>query len=367
MSKGKRPIVFIGASVGAADVLDAVAINLNERDLKIRLNQRGTKKLGTTPLEDLVNQAKEFDAAVLIFDGEDMTYSEEKDHYVIQSNIVLQTGFLLASLGVGNVYWLVPEGKKVQIPEAITGINYGTYQADNEDLIAAVTPFCAQVAIQVKNRVDPVIETGQGSGMQLENEEEIEDLRYSFYLHVFNQQGDTSISKRTTCRPHSTGISERSHEAYSFTSIQNLEDLNLEAWDRNKQNLDIRIEENFPNRKEFIVKFGKDLALNKKYEYTYKYQWNGLYPIDEPNSFVMKPNSSLIEFYLIIPVAWSVKSNKFTLKSYSEGRTPTHGRVEKEDIAITQGPHGVYKYYHVRFDAFKPNINQIKLEWEFNP
>ena len=78
---------------------------------------------------------------------------------------------------------------------------------------------------------------------------------------VSNSKGDAIVSKTTTIEVKSKTIKERNHQIYSDSSEQDYSSLCVEAWDKDGKRLSVIKEEDSPKRKEFTVKFGKEIKL----------------------------------------------------------------------------------------------------------
>jgi hypothetical protein len=149
-----KPRLFIGSSQESLQVAYAIQENLDS-DCASTVWLQGVFKLSSNAMTDLIDAINNFDFAIFIFHADDITIIRENKTASVRDNIIFELGLFIGKIGLKNVFFLKGKNSDLRIPTDLLGITYGTYDDNREDnnLRAAVAPFCNQVRIQLQKFV----------------------------------------------------------------------------------------------------------------------------------------------------------------------------------------------------------------------
>src|SRR3954452_19936075 len=104
----KKPKVFIGSSVAAVKVAEAVQVALVHDSEPVVWNQ-SIFRATNTPIEDLMEAIGEFDFAVFVFLPEDKVNIRGEDKAAVRDNVIFELGLFLGALGRRRVFFVAPK------------------------------------------------------------------------------------------------------------------------------------------------------------------------------------------------------------------------------------------------------------------
>jgi hypothetical protein len=146
-----KPSLFIGSSVEGLPIANAIQQNL-EHDCNPNIWSQGIFQLSSTVLDDLLAAIKTYHFAIFVFTPDDLIKIRDNTIATVRDNIVFELGLFFGGLGKERVFYVKPRGGELQIPSDLLGITPGTYdeQRDDQNLMAALGPFCNQVREKFK-------------------------------------------------------------------------------------------------------------------------------------------------------------------------------------------------------------------------
>ena len=151
MNSQKPSKVFIGSSTESSRIVDAIVLNLDQRNIQAIPRQVSKKTLGSYFLIDFIEKAEEYDVAVFVFAGDDSLIYQGEEFLAVRDNVIFETGFFVGKLGLSRVFWLTPKGQKIKIPSDLEGIAAGSFDPTQENVEAAVYSFCVQLAQRIQS------------------------------------------------------------------------------------------------------------------------------------------------------------------------------------------------------------------------
>jgi len=143
--------LFIGSSVEGLSIANAIQHNL-EHDCNPTIWHQGMFQLSSTTLDDLLKAVKTHQFAIFVFTPDDVIKIRENTTAAVRDNIVFELGLFLGALGKERVYFVKPKNADLHIPSDLLGVTPGTYndQREDQNMLAALGPFCSQVREKLK-------------------------------------------------------------------------------------------------------------------------------------------------------------------------------------------------------------------------
>jgi predicted nucleotide-binding protein len=126
MPNGLKPMVFVGSSLGALDVAQAVQSVLKDH-ADVRL-WRYAFDLSTATLDNLFKVVERADFAVLVLGADDLTESFGVTQTSPRDNVIFELGLFMGKLGKDRVFGLRSAGQPLKIPSDLAGITLGSYE-----------------------------------------------------------------------------------------------------------------------------------------------------------------------------------------------------------------------------------------------
>jgi hypothetical protein len=147
--------VFIGSSSERLDVAYAIQQSL-EHDCNPTVWTQGIFQLSNNSLDDLLNALNQFDFGIFIFTADDISKIRGIDYNAVRDNVIFELGLFIGRLGKERVYFVVPRNSEgLHLPTDLLGVTPGLYddKRDDNNLLAALGPFCNQVRARLKEFV----------------------------------------------------------------------------------------------------------------------------------------------------------------------------------------------------------------------
>ena len=147
-----KPKIFIGSSVEGLNIAYAIQDNL-QHDAYITVWDQGIFKLSSNTLDDLTKALTEFNFGIFVFKPDDITQIRQSNYNTVRDNVIFELGLFIGKLGKERVFFVLPNSvNDFHLPTDLLGITPGKYlDRPDENLKAALGPFCNQVRIQIKD------------------------------------------------------------------------------------------------------------------------------------------------------------------------------------------------------------------------
>ena len=298
-----KPKIFVGSSSSAKSLDVAYAIQENlDPDAFVTIWNQGIFQLSHNTLQDLLNAINSHEFAIFIFNNDDRIVSDDTEVSKVRDNVIFETGLFMGKLGKDRVYFVKASGvKDLKLPTDLLGINYGTYNEENENLTSALGKFCHQVRKGLR-KFKPL------NNQLLTNVETkvIDEIRATYKFRIVNEKGDTEYLKSTKFKVLQGHVYEKKHEVFCDNLPMKLTDIQLKAWDNQGNDLSIDIVDDLPNRKIFKVCFKHSLRKGDVLEYFYSCFWKAMFPL-ETEYFVFKNVAEKTTFSLQLPKTWKLQ------------------------------------------------------------
>lgn len=145
-----KPTIFIASSSEATPVAEAVNIKLDQ-EMRVKL-WTNAFDLSSVTITTLIKKANEVDYAIFVFHPDDKLLIREKEHNATRDNVILELGIFIGKLGLEKCFILLPNSpeKVFRLPSDLAGVTATFYNAEEIDLVDAVTVCCAKIKQQVR-------------------------------------------------------------------------------------------------------------------------------------------------------------------------------------------------------------------------
>jgi predicted nucleotide-binding protein len=118
-----KPIIFVGSSSEAADVVSAIELNL-EHHFQVTPWTAGVFTPGERPLADLERQLDKTAFGIFVFAKDDKVTSRKQQYDATRDNVILECGLFMGRLGPKNCFVVVPKNRKrLKIPSDLEGFS----------------------------------------------------------------------------------------------------------------------------------------------------------------------------------------------------------------------------------------------------
>jgi len=176
-----KPRIFIGSSVESLPIAYAIQENL-PHDALCQVWTQGIFELSGNALDNLIKAAGNSDYAIFVFQPDDISRIRNRELRTVRDNVVFEFGLFIGRIGKDKVFFLVPSDvDELHLPTDLLGIEPGRYehQENEEDLLAALGPFCNKVrriiGKSVENKIEEYDETSNKTADDSENIKRIDE------------------------------------------------------------------------------------------------------------------------------------------------------------------------------------------------
>lgn len=143
-----KPMVFIGSSSENLDLAKKLreSIHSDSREVSI-WSDGGIFELSKSALESLISSARNYDFAIMIFDGNDTVESRNKTSYAPRDNVIFELGLFMGSIGAERSYIVRSNSADLKIPSDLLGIT--TLVVDKEKINESLGTISAQISLSI--------------------------------------------------------------------------------------------------------------------------------------------------------------------------------------------------------------------------
>jgi predicted nucleotide-binding protein len=141
----RRPRMFIGSSTEGLSIANEIQ-RLLEHEFEVDVwNQSTTFGLGNSTLESLEEAVLKYDFAVFVFRPDDELQTRGATKPVARDNVLFELGLFIGKLSRRRAFIVQPRGESVALPSDLLGIATATYDAQRQNLAAALGPACQSI------------------------------------------------------------------------------------------------------------------------------------------------------------------------------------------------------------------------------
>ena len=141
-----RPIIFLGSSSESLHIANQIKAGINGDDVSINLWTSDVFMPSHFPIDDLSDQVRKSDFAVLIISSDDLVKSRNESYQAPRDNIIFELGLFMGSLSRKRTFLIYPDRENVKLPSDLEGITTIRYVNDNDEgLLGNLNDVCAQI------------------------------------------------------------------------------------------------------------------------------------------------------------------------------------------------------------------------------
>lgn len=141
----RRPRIFIGSSTEGLAVAEAIQLGLDDVAECTVWNQSAFEP-GKTVIESLVDIAREFDFAILIWTADDSVTKRGATAAAPRDNMIFEAGLFTGTLGRARTFLVYCREEPVAFPSDLAGVTAVAYSRRGDgNLHAALGPVCTRI------------------------------------------------------------------------------------------------------------------------------------------------------------------------------------------------------------------------------
>jgi hypothetical protein len=132
----RKPYVFIGSSTEGKKFAEGIQLNLASI-VETHIWDQGLFGLSEGTLESLINSLTNFDFAILVITGDDLTMSRGVEAKTPRDNVIFEIGLFMGGLGRDRVYIVADQSFKIKMPSDLNGISVAGFAPPERSSIQA--------------------------------------------------------------------------------------------------------------------------------------------------------------------------------------------------------------------------------------
>lgn len=220
----QKPVVFIGSSAENRKIAWELQAHL-QHDCDAVVWTDRVFSPNSRPIENLINQTRKSDFAIMVADADDMVNSRGQNKEVARDNIIFELGLFIGALGIDRCFLVYDEAKKPNLPSDLKGIEPITYRMHKSGDLSASLGTARTDILQAIDKVN-----------------EKEKINYSTRdnMNINSDNKLTCLSEKNSIKKEQYLVSETNEESYknnndaSVDVCEEFEILRGKVIDRNK-------------------------------------------------------------------------------------------------------------------------------------
>ena len=146
-----KPIIFLGSSTESLHIANQIKAGISDEDLSINLWTSDVFMPSHFPIDDLSDQVRKSDFAVLIISSDDLVKSRNESYQAPRDNIIFELGLFMGSLSRQRTFLIYPDLDNVKLPSDLEGITTIRYVIDSEEgQLSNLEDVCDQIRNSIK-------------------------------------------------------------------------------------------------------------------------------------------------------------------------------------------------------------------------
>jgi hypothetical protein len=154
MKKTRKPRTFIVSATESQDVVEVLSECLNKVSDVVPWHLPSNWAVGTFVLENLLEHARRYDFAIIVFGVTDKVISRKQQSYAPRDNVIFEAGLFMAHLGRHRTFIVAPKAKGLKVLSDLAGLALLTYEkpSPKTGLVGAMSPICTRIKAEIKQR-----------------------------------------------------------------------------------------------------------------------------------------------------------------------------------------------------------------------
>jgi predicted nucleotide-binding protein len=147
VQRNPRPVIFLGSSKEALPIIRAIQSELQYDDFVVRPWARpGVFGASRYPMEDLDQQVRTADFAVLVLSPDDVVVSRECISDAPRDNVIFELGLFMGALTRERTFIILPREEDIKVPSDLLGLNPLSYAPGPIDTLPdRIGPACNEL------------------------------------------------------------------------------------------------------------------------------------------------------------------------------------------------------------------------------
>ena len=143
--------MFVGSSSEGLEVANRLQMLLAS-NASVTIWSQGVFGLSLGTLETLVDQAANYDFAVLVLTPDDLLVTRGSEHAAPRDNVLFELGLFMGAIGKTRTFVLTSDAPNLKLPSDLAGITTARYPHDRADgnLLAALGPAATQISDRIR-------------------------------------------------------------------------------------------------------------------------------------------------------------------------------------------------------------------------
>jgi predicted nucleotide-binding protein len=145
-----RPVIFLGSSSESLHIANQIEAGICGDDVSINLWTSDVFLPSHFPIDDLSDQVRKSDFAVLIISSDDLVMSRNESYQAPRDNIIFELGLFMGALSRKRTFLMYPDMDNVKLPSDLEGITTIRYVIDSDgNQLDNLKDVCAQIRTSV--------------------------------------------------------------------------------------------------------------------------------------------------------------------------------------------------------------------------
>jgi CRP/FNR family cyclic AMP-dependent transcriptional regulator len=147
VQRNPRPVIFLGSSKESLPIVRAIQSALQYDDFIVRPWSRpGIFGASRYPMEDLEQQVRTADFAVLVLGPDDVVVSRESISDAPRDNVIFELGLFMGALTRERTFIILPRDQDIKVPTDLLGLNPLSYTLGPIDTLPdRIEPACNEL------------------------------------------------------------------------------------------------------------------------------------------------------------------------------------------------------------------------------
>jgi CRP/FNR family cyclic AMP-dependent transcriptional regulator len=141
----ERPTLFIGSSTEMLKTARKIRRELNRETVNARLWTDGVFRPSRFPLEELEQQVRSADFAILVVGPDDTVTSRGSARSVPRDNVVFELGLFMGALGRYRTLVVTPSGADIKIPTDLLGLTVVKFTSKGRQSANSIKRACNSI------------------------------------------------------------------------------------------------------------------------------------------------------------------------------------------------------------------------------
>jgi predicted nucleotide-binding protein len=153
VQRNPRPVIFIGSSVESLAIAREIQSGFRHDDFIVRPWTDKVFGASSFPIEDLEQQVRTSDFAILVLGPDDRVISRGRESSAPRDNVIFELGHFMGALTRHRTFLVLPRGADLKIPSDLMGLTPLEYSDGSPgDLPSRIGPVCNDLRMIINSK-----------------------------------------------------------------------------------------------------------------------------------------------------------------------------------------------------------------------